>query len=76
MVLSLQTEERQHLLDTWDESLYAGEKDPEEEKPDYMDQFLVPSSLETDSSPSIQPTAEDWSRGIMPDLADDFDDEA
>lgn len=56
-----QTPERQHLIDTWDESLYVGQPDPEEPEyePDYMDQFLRLAPLPAASSAEEQQAAQE-----------------
>ena len=75
--LDVQSGERQHLLDTWDESIYEGVKDSEEVPVDPMDQFLMlPDSQAPVAAIQEAPTAEDWSKGIMPDFEDDDEDES
>jgi hypothetical protein len=44
----VQSEEREHLIDTFDPSLYEGEKDVEVDKPDYLDKYLVLSEETSD----------------------------
>ena len=65
----MQSEERQHLLDTFDPSLYEGEKDSEEQQPDYMDKFLVLSEDTSDLVP-VEGQSNDFVADIMPDLSD------
>lgn len=72
----VQTEERQQLLDTWDKSLYEGVKDSDEPRRHPMDEFLaLPDGIGGGQETFEAPTAEDWSRGIMPDY-DEEDDSA
>lgn len=73
----MQTAEKQQLLDTWDDSLYEGVKDSEEAPVEYMDRFLMLPDAEAPASAALEaPTAEDWSKGIMPEFDDEDEDES
>lgn len=48
----VQSEERQHLLDTFDPGLYEGVEDQVEVRPDYMNNYLVLSEETPELVPS------------------------
>ena len=65
----LQTDERQHLLDTWDPSIYEGVHDDEADKPpeDFLSSLLV---LGESGEPEVARQEEDFMQDILPDLDD------
>ena len=48
LYFSLQSPERQYMVDTWDPELFEGQEDPDPPKDDYLDQFLAISEQTAD----------------------------
>lgn len=63
------------MIDTWDESLYIGERDSEELPTDYMDQFLRLSAPNVEQPLTGEPSSdsEDLMNDILPDIPDSLD---
>ena len=66
----MQTPERELLLDTFDESIYEGIKDPEEQASSYLDTLLLLSPTEDTQLSKAAPSPEEkeeWD-GALPDF--------
>lgn len=66
----VQTPERELLLDTFDESIYEGTKDPEEQASSYLDTLLLLSPTEDTqlSKAALSPIEKEEWDGALPDL--------